>query len=320
MPAEEIILKYEVPPSYEGLRVDVFLKNRLKRTSRTKVKQIIESRNCYFESGREMTPSARVEAREIICIRREVKDEIEVPAHYGVIHEDRRILVVDKPAGLPVHPTSRYLKNTLVGLIRRDYGETSWNLCHRIDRETSGIVLLAKDLKGERFIKKQFADRQVHKSYLALVKGTPDPREGIIKAALRRNLFSRILMKMEIAGEDDFEPGKVAVTRYITIDSSKRFALVECFPETGRQHQIRIHMAHIGNALVGDKIYGVSESLFLDFVKYGLTHRITSRLLLPRHALHAHSISFLHPDGGKPVQYTSPLAPDIRELFEADGA
>jgi len=321
MPSDdEVILRYVVPKSYEGLRVDVFLKSRFKRISRTRVRQIIESGNCFFKNRKEMAPSSRVRAHDVICVRREMRDEVEVPAYYKVIHEDGRLLVVDKPAGLPVHPTSRYMKGNLVNLIKRSCSGSVPNLCHRIDRETSGIVLLAKDIEGERYVKKQFAARRVHKSYLALVKGHPNPAGGVIDAALRQSPHSRIHTQMEVAGEYEvINPGKSAVTRYKTVGLSSRYALVECIPETGRQHQIRIHMAHIGCPIVGDKIYSVSERVFLEFVKNGFTERIEQDLIIPRHALHAHTLSILHPDDRRRVTFKSELADDIGEVFKGDG-
>jgi len=266
-----------------------------------------------------MKLSSRVEEGDVICIRREPQDEVEVPLSYGLVHEDARILVVDKPAGLPVHPTTRYMKGNLLTLLRRDFEPGPLNLCHRIDRETSGLVLLAKDLEGERFIKKQFSSRKVHKSYLALVKGHPSPPEGLVDAPLRRDPHARVHTKMEVAkGPPILSPGKPARTRYRTVGRSRRFALVECFPETGRQHQIRIHMAHLGHPIVGDKIYSVSERVFLEFVKYGFTQALAPELLMPRQALHAHKLSFSHPEEGRPVSFESELADDIRDVFEKD--
>lgn len=320
MADDDTTLHYVVPKSYAGLRVDVFLKSRLKKISRTRVRQIIESGNCTFRSRKPMTPASRVEGGDVICIRREQQDEVEVPLTYGVIHEDSRILVVNKPAGLPVHPTSRYVRGNLLTLLRKDFGPGPLNLCHRIDRETSGLVLLAKDLEGERFIKKQFSSRRVHKSYLALVRGHPSPPEGLVDAPLRRNPHARVHTKMEVAsGPRILSPGKPARTRYRTLDRSRRYALVECFPETGRQHQIRVHMTHLGHPIVGDKIYGVSERVFLEFVKTGFTQALALELVMPRQALHAHSLSLLHPDGDRAVSYACELADDIRAVLEGDG-
>jgi 23S rRNA pseudouridine1911/1915/1917 synthase len=191
-------------------------------------------------------------------------------------------------------------------------------LCHRLDRETSGIVVMAKDLESQRRIMRQFEDRKVRKSYLALVWGRPDPPRGTIDIPLRLSRVSKIRMKMETVLESDHGSGLPSTTSYDTRESSNRFSLVSCMPETGRQHQIRIHMAHAGHPLVGDKIYGVDEDLFLEFIETGLSDDMLHRLLLPRHALHAASISLRHPATDEELFVESPLAEDIRTLFEGD--
>ena len=319
MPADDAIVQYVVPKSYAGLRADVFLRERLKKISRTRVRSIIESGTCWFKSGRQLSPSSRVDEGEIICMRRVEREEPQVPGTYGVIHEDDRILVVDKPAGLPVHPTSRYLKGNLLTLVRKRHSGRVLNLCHRIDRETSGIVLISKDLEGERLIKKQFSSRKVRKSYLALVLGHPEPASGTVEAALRRLPGAGIHTKMEVAGAYEvLDPGKPAVTRYRVLEVSRRFALVACFPETGRQHQIRIHMAHLGHPIVGDKLYSVSEKVFHRFTREGFSEGVAAELVLPRQALHAHTLSFLHPESAERVVFTAELAADIRQVFEQD--
>jgi 23S rRNA pseudouridine1911/1915/1917 synthase len=318
---DDAILKYVVPRSYAGLRVDVFLRTRIRKISRTRVRQIIEKGNCFFSGRKGMTPASRVEADDVICIRRDAGEEVGVPEVYTVVYEDGRLLAVDKPAGLPVHPTTRYLKGNLTKLVEKDYGEGALRLCHRIDRETSGIVLFAKDLPAERIVKKQFAKREVHKSYLALVWGRPNPPRGVVDAPIRRDAGSRIHTKMEVVEKRDvIHPGKPSVTRYRTVEASRRFALVECIPETGRPHQIRVHLCHIGHPVVGDKLYGVGESVFLEFLRSGFNDRVARRLVMPRQALHSHTLSLLHPEDGRRISVTAGLAGDIRRVIEEDGA
>jgi len=140
----------------------------------------------------------------------------------------------------------------------------------------------------------------------------------VVDVPLRKSITSRILVKMEVAGSADELGAKPAVTRYRVLGSSPRFSLVECFPETGRQHQIRIHLAHIGHGIVGDKIYGASEKLFLDFVRFGAASGAAAALPLPRHALHAASLSFVHPGTGERVAFRAELPGDMRRLFEDD--
>ncbi len=274
---------------------------------------------CTLEPDRRIRSSTRVSAGDVLVIQRPVRDKTDLPDRYGVLHEDEHLYVVDKPAGMPVHPTASYMLNTLVNLSRKALPETPPRLCHRLDRETSGVVIMAKDLESQKRIMRQFEDRKVRKSYLALVWGTPEPPEGTIRIPLRLSRVSKIRMKMETVSETDHGTGLPSTTRYNVLGSSRRFSLVSCRPETGRQHQIRIHMAHAGHPLVGDKIYGVDEDLFLEFLETGLDDEMMTQLLLPRHALHAASVTFRHPETGEELTVESPLAPDIQALFDTDG-
>lgn len=279
---------------------------------------IIERGSCTLEAGGSLRPSTRISHGDVLVIRRPVRDVRALPETYDVLFEDDGLYVVDKPAGMPVHPTASYMRNTLVSLAAKALPDTPPRLCHRLDRETSGIVIMAKDLETQRRVMRQFEDRKVAKTYQALVWGHPDPPGGVIDIPLRLSRVSRIRMKMETVSETDHGTGLPSNTIYSTRSTSRRFALLSCSPETGRQHQIRIHMAHAGHPLVGDKIYGVDEDLFLRFIETGLDDTMLGRLLLPRHALHASSIAFAHPRTGQEISIQSPLASDIRDLFDSD--
>ncbi len=271
---------------------------------------------CTLESGDPVRPSTRVATGDVLVVRRIVRDLLSLPDRYEVLLEDDRMYVVDKPAGMPVHPTSAYLRNTLVTLARRAVPSTPPRLCHRLDRETSGVVIMAKDIEAQRHLMRQFERREVAKTYVALVWGRPDPADGVIDAPLRLSRVSRIQMKMEVVAPGDHGTGLPSRTRYRTLALSGRFALVECRPETGRQHQIRVHMTHAGHPLVGDKIYGVDERVFLGFIGKGLGDDVRESLLLPRHALHAGSVTFRHPGSGLPTTVGSPLPADIRDVSQ----
>lgn len=279
---------------------------------------IIERGSCTLEAGGSLRPSTRISHGDVLVIRRPVRDVRALPETYDVLFEDDGLYVVDKPAGMPVHPTASYMRNTLVSLAAKALPDTPPRLCHRLDRETSGIVIMAKDLETQRRVMRQFEDRKVAKTYQALVWGHPDPPGGVIDIPLRLSRVSRIRMKMETVSETDHGTGLPSNTIYSTRSTSRRFALLSCSPETGRQHQIRIHMAHAGHPLVGDKIYGVDEDMFLRFIETGLDDTMLGRLLLPRHALHASSIAFAHPRTGQEISIQSPLASDIRDLFDSD--
>jgi len=296
----------------------VFLSRRLRRLSRSRIQVIIERGRCVLEGGRRIRPSTRLSPGDVLVITREVKDTRDLPERFEVLYEDDRLYIVDKPAGMPVHPTTCYSSRTLVTLARRLLPGCDPRLCHRLDRETSGIVVMAKDVRTQRRVMLEFEKRRVVKTYLALVWGRPDPPSGAIDVPIRLSRVSRIRMKMETVAETDHGTGLASRTLYETVSTSRRFSLVSCTPETGRQHQIRVHLSHAGHPVVGDKIYGVAEDVFLDFVDSGLSNSMLDRLLLPRHALHASRISLRHPSTGERITVDSPLADDIRDLFDSD--
>ncbi len=237
--------------------------------------------------------------------------EPDVPRHFGILLEDEYILAVDKPAGLPVHPTARYHLNTLTALLRERYGENRPILAHRIDSETSGVLLCAKTKEAERALKIMFADRRIQKQYLAVVRGIPSPQAGKIEASLDLDKNSPIRIKMACC-----EDGLPSLTEYRVIKTFDDRALVECHPRTGRQHQIRVHLTHLGYPIIGDKIYGPDESLFLDYLEQGLTPEIEQRAGAKRQALHAASISLIHPMTKETLVIESPLPADMNALIQ----
>jgi 23S rRNA pseudouridine1911/1915/1917 synthase len=275
--------------------------------------------HCTFEDGGLVRPSSRVSGGDVLVIRRRLRDVKDVPDSYRVLHDDDHLYVVDKPAGMPAHPAGSYLCSTVASLAALAFPEAPPKLCHRIDRETSGVLVLARTHEAQRDVMRQFERRTVAKTYLALVHGRPDPPEGVVDVPLCLGRTTRIRMKMQVVLPGDHGSGMPAVTRYRTIETSGRFSLVECVPETGRQHQIRVHMEHLGNPLVGDKIYGQDESLFLRFVDHGLEDWMRERLILPNHALHARSITLRHPATSTSLTVTAPLPPGYPWPCEGSG-
>ena len=306
-----LALHFEVKREHAGWRADIFISNQIPRLSRTRVKQIIE-RSAYDAAGNRMKPNRAVREGERITIYRPPPDEPDVPRHFGILFEDDWILAVDKPAGLPVHPTARYHSNTLTALLRERYGEDRPVLAHRIDAETSGVLLCAKTKEAERRLKLMFAERLVQKSYLAVVLGVPDPPSGRIEMPLGPDLKGPVKVKM--ACRDD---GLPALTEYRVRRSGSESALLECLPRTGRQHQIRAHLAHIGHPIIGDKMYGPDPDLFLEYVECGPTPEVLEKAGAPRHFLHAAAIGFAHPETGEPIRIESPLHEDMQRWAES---
>jgi 23S rRNA pseudouridine1911/1915/1917 synthase len=309
---EIIALDIVVPPECGGWRLDHFLKRRIGRLSRTRIQSII-GEQIFFPDGRKARPASPVRAGETILLRRPVPDEPEVPRHFEVLYEDASVLVVDKPAGLPMHTTAKFWRNTLTALLRERYPGQAMEVAHRIDRETSGIVVVARGRAAARRLKMAFARREVDKTYLALVKGHP-PDTGRIDVPLKLlDSPSHVMMGPAPAGEE----GLPSATRYEVVRRLPAHALLAAHPETGRQHQIRVHLASVGHPIVGDKLYGASERLFMRSCDEGVTPELLAQFDgLARQALHAHRLGFPHPETGQRMTIESPLPADIAAHIE----
>ena len=307
---EMIALSIPVPRECAGWRLDHFLKRRIGRLSRTRIQQIIKEQ-ISFPDGRRARPSSTVRAGETIMLRRPAPKEPEVPRHFDVLYADQSVLAIDKPAGLPMHTTAKFWRNTLTALLRERYPGERLDVAHRLDRETSGVLLVARGVAAARFLTRAFARRDVDKTYLALVKGAP-PDAGVVDLALK--LVDSPTHVMMGPARD----GLPALTRYRVVRRFQAHALCEASPETGRQHQIRVHMAAIGHPVVGDKLYGAGERLFMRACDEGVTPELLACFdNLPRHALHAHRVTFPHPITRAAITIESPLPADLRDYMAA---
>ncbi len=256
-------------------------------------------------------------AGETIWLRRPAPVEPDVPRHFEVLYEDPSVLCIDKPAGLPMHTTAKFWRNTVTALLRERYPGQRMDVAHRIDRETSGVLLIARGRAAASFLTRAFAQRIIEKTYLALVKGHP-PDEGRIDRPLRLlDTKSRIMMGAAGDGDADALP---AVTRFRVVRRFPAHALCEASPETGRQHQIRVHFQLLGHPIVGDKLYGAGEALFMRSCEEGVTPELLAHFDgLSRHALHAHRLTFPHPVTREPLTIESPLPPDLVAHLETLG-
>lgn len=210
---------------------------------------------------------------------------------FEVIYEDPDLLVINKPAGLACHPTKGDAYSSLISRVRLHVGpEIQPQLVNRLDRETSGVTLVAKNASSALALRRIWESRQVQKVYFAIVHRHVSA-DGIVEAPLGRDEASLVAIKDRVR-----EDGLSSTTRYRVLSRFERpeglFSLMEVQPLTGRKHQIRIHLAHIGHPIVGDKLYGLDENMYLDFVKYRLTDEQKRKLILPSQALHAASVAF----------------------------
>jgi 23S rRNA pseudouridine1911/1915/1917 synthase len=239
-------------------------------------------------------------------------EEPNVPLFFDVLYEDDDVLALDKPAGLPVHPSATYHKNTLTYLLRQRFGENAPQIAHRLDRETSGLLLCGRTRAAERDLKNSFENRRVRKRYLAIVRGVMPEDEGKIELPIDRAREGlHILMEVTPEGE-----GYPSLTRYRVVARKEDATLVALTPQSGRQHQLRVHLSALGFPIIGDKLYGPEGSEpFLDYIETGMTDALRRRLGHDRHALHAYELEFMHPAQGEPMTLTAPFAPDLVRLW-----
>lgn len=310
-----VLMSYTVEPNYAGWRLDKYLCEKIKRASRTRVQGFIEKDLVY---ERKLKASTLVWPGLTFQLRRRMRNEPKVPPPEALreVHLDEAILVVDKPAGLPIHPTARYHHGTLVSQLTVKHGKDfRADPAHRLDRETSGLVVCGRTLEACQRLVKAFKDGEVEKQYLAVVEGWPAQDDFEVDAPIAEGTeLIRIAVRIDRA------VGKPAKTRFHVARRFERdgakFAVLRCFPETGRQHQIRIHAQLAGYPLVGDKMYGPDPGYFDRFSKRCLEPEAWERLRLERHALHAAYLAFMHPATRQRVEFESPLPKDLQDFVD----
>jgi 23S rRNA pseudouridine1911/1915/1917 synthase len=296
-----------------GWRLDRALAAAVPTLSRERLKALISSGAVEGPSGLVRDPAVKALAGAY-----QVKVPDPIPAHneaqdiaLEIVDEDEHLLVVDKPAGMVVHPAAGNFDGTLVNaLLHHCAGRLSGiggvarpGIVHRIDKDTSGLLVVAKTDVAHEGLAAQFAKHDIHRLYLAITSGIPIPVAGTIDAPLARSTANR--KKIAVVGEGR---GKRAVTHYRIVEPLKGAALTECRLETGRTHQVRVHMASIGNPLLGDPVYGRSRPEHREILK---------RLDFNRQALHAAELGFVHPVTRLRYDFKSALPSDIQELFGA---
>jgi 23S rRNA pseudouridine1911/1915/1917 synthase len=315
MPRDAIPVVLTVIRERAGMRLDKFLTVEMPRLSRTRAARIA-ARFAFDRVGTKLSPAKIVRAGETIVLFRPAWEEPEVPREVPLVYEDAALVAVDKPAGLPVHPTARFHRNTLTSILAARYPGERVVLCHRLDKETSGVLLAARTVEAEAALKRAFAGREVHKVYRAIVHGQPREEEFVVEAPLAL-AGGEVSVLMTVRPES--EGGLPSRTRVRVVQRLRGFAVVEAEPETGRQHQIRVHLAHAGHPIVGDKLYAHGPEMFLASLRDGMTPALRAKLLLDRHALHAQRITFEHPIRSKAVTLEAPFPPDLTAFAREHG-
>ena len=284
-----------------GERLDTFIARRCPELSRSHARRLIDE-GLVSVNGRQVKPSERVTAGLSVSVTIPPPETITLVPEaipLTIIYQDGDIIVLDKPAGLTVHPAPGHPSGTLVNALlaacpdlRGIAGTLRPGIVHRLDKDTSGLMVVAKNDRAQRALQRQLKDRDVRKTYLALVRGVPAPREGTIAAPIGRHPKNR--KKMAVVAD-----GREATTRYRVREeiAGGQYSLLEVEPVTGRTHQIRVHLAAVGHPVVGDATYGRPSAV------------------VGRQFLHADKLAFAMPLGGRTVEFESPLPAELREAL-----
>ena len=315
--------RFVVDGGQSMLRLDKYLTTRMEKTSRTRIQNAANAGNILVNNS-SVKPNYRVKPGDVVqIVLPNPPREIElIPENIpiNIVYEDDDVLVVNKEPGMVVHPAYGNYTGTLVNALMYHFrdlplfstGELRPGLVHRIDKNTSGILVIAKNELALNRLSRQFYERTTDRRYQALVWGIPDPPAGTITGHVGRNIRDRKIMQVF----EDGSEGKPAVTHYKLLESFSYISLLECKLETGRTHQIRVHFSHIKHPLFNDEEYGGDRILKgTTFSKYQQFIR-NCFSILPRQALHAKSLAFDHPVTRKRMSFDSELPDDMKQVIE----
>jgi len=301
----------EVPLGAAGMRLDAFLARRFPTWSRSAAARAVRLGQVQVQD-RALKPSSVLRGGEVLRLTvPELLPTGGPPPCSPVVHEDPRLVAFAKPPDLLCHPVGHAFEWGLIGLARERFGGEDLRLCHRLDRHTSGVVLLARDPEADRFIKAAFKAREVDKTYLAIVRGAVPWETREVVAPIGDATTSPIALKRGVVAD-----GLPASTTVDVLERLAELTLVRCRPHTGRTHQIRIHLEHVGHPVLGDRIYGQPPEVFLSIYEGRPLPDLDERLGHPRHCLHAAELRVPHPDGGE-VEIRAPMPEDMEEVVRA---
>ncbi|CAN5898557.1 RluA family pseudouridine synthase [soil metagenome] len=301
-------------------RIDSYLTSRFPDYSRSVIQKVIDA-GAVLINGQTAKASTKIQLNDVVSVRLPELDDFAPIAEdipISILYEDEQFVVIDKPPGMVVHPSKGHWGGTLVNALQFHFdrlstvsGEHRPGVVHRLDRDTSGLILVARDDRAHGHLAQQFEHRTIQKEYLALVYGEPQLDSDYIEKFIGPHPTYR--EKMAIRRPED--NAREAVTYYEVVQRFRGFALVRCRPKTGRTHQIRVHLTHVGLPIVADKLYSGRDSLTLaDLTNIEAD---AETVLLNRQALHAHQLQLIHPSTGADLHFTAPIPADIARTLEA---
>jgi len=302
----------------EGMRVDAYLASLFTEYSRSVIQKVIEAGGVQV-NGRLAKSSYKVRHDDHVRVEfppptHDLPEAEDIPLE--VLYEDEYLALINKPADMVVHPAKGHWSGTLVNAILHRFdelstvnGEQRSGIVHRLDRDTSGVILIAKEEQTHRDLSMQFELRKIFKEYRALVNGVLDRDSDYIEGRITRHPHDRV--KMTIT--DDEEEGRDACTYYEVIERFRGYSYVRCHPRTGRTHQLRVHLASLGCPILADKVYSSRDSLRAS----DLAPDAPDEMLLSRQALHAYRLRFQHPRTGKIIEAEAPLPDEFQKALEA---
>ncbi len=293
------------------MRVDVFLTAKLSETSRSRVRGWVRSQDIRSDL-RGLKPSTSLQAGEILEVNLPelAIGQVKMPPTPPILHQDRDIVAFDKPSGLLAHPSGGTFAYGLINLAREAFQGEALHLLHRLDRETSGVSLLARSDLANVAVKKAFKEREVLKTYHAIVRGRVPWSEQDVDAPIGSVPGSIIRIKQAVVSG-----GQPARTEIRVVARFQRLTLVSCRPHTGRTHQIRVHLDHLGFPILGDRLYGQEPDVFLGLLEGRPVSRLRQRLGHPRHCLHARALHLRHPRSGEVLSLRAPMPADMARVL-----
>lgn len=315
--------RFKADKGQGALRVDKYLMNLIEKATRNKIQKAAEAGNIHV-NGVAVKSSYKVKGNDVVTVLFEHPpyEFLLVPENLpiDIVYEDDAVLVVNKAAGMVVHPGHGNYSGTLINALTYHFENLPNNssnrpgLVHRIDKDTSGLLVIAKTEEAMTHLAKQFFDKSTEREYVALVWGNVEDDEGTIEGNIGRHPKNRL--QNTVYENDDEERGKPAVTHYKVLERLGYVTLVSCRLETGRTHQIRVHMKHIGHTLFNDERYGGEKILKgTTFTKYKQFVDNCFKVL-PRQALHARTLGFVHPVSGEFMRFESSIPEDMQACLE----